>query len=130
MVWPHTGRPSAASPQPPSGRDGADVQLPGHTSRGQTLDSPALTDRQDAGTVGRVTSRPQPARLGALDMSQEALVEWHPPTRTTRSTRAGAGRGADIFRGKSPAKQPRRYQPRRVVTDGDRQVAEHCLDRR
>ncbi len=38
--------------------------------------------------------------------------------------------GADIFCGKTPAKQLRRYQPRRFVTDGDRQVAGHCLDRR
>ena len=91
VVGSHTDWPSAAPPESSAGREGSDEQLPGDASRRQPLDFAALTHRQDAGAIGRVTSRPLPARLGTLDVSPEPLVDADNAQRTSDCRYAAAG---------------------------------------
>ena len=91
VVGSHTDGPSAAPPESSAGREGSDEQLPGDASRRQPLDFAALTHRQDAGAIGRVTSRPLPARLGTLDVSPEPLVDADNAQRTSDRRYAAAG---------------------------------------
>src|SRR5437016_787515 len=87
VVGPHTGRSPTASPEPPARRQRSDEQLPCDACRGESLDRTVLAQRHDSGAVGRVQPGPQPARLGALDMSPEALAQWYTSAWTTGRTR-------------------------------------------
>ena len=91
MVRADAGWSSAAAPDPPSRRDGSDVQFPGHPRRRNLSRPPSFADGEQPGPVRLVQPGPEPAGPGLLDVPPEALSQWHPPPWSTRRARAAAG---------------------------------------
>jgi hypothetical protein len=83
VVGSHASGPTTAPPDASARRQRTDKQLPGDLSRSYLSDSAVLPNVQDAGASWRVKPCPQPARLGALDVAPESLVERDAASRAT-----------------------------------------------
>ncbi len=90
VIRSHTGRTATAAPHSPTRRYRTDVQFPGDLCRGHAPDASLFPHRQDAGSVGRVQSGPQPAGRRPGDISPEAFGQRLVSSRQARGAGATA----------------------------------------